>query len=95
MSGKSAHEEDDSNLQSFLRTAAVIHKLAWLVNCTIVMPPFLTSVTVSSLSGGSYYSSPHIGHMILDTMTKILSTYWTHDIRHDDKKFVHTLDTWV
>jgi len=30
--------------------------------------------------------------MLLDMTTKILSTHWTHDIRHD-KNFVHTLDT--
>ena len=46
MSGKSGRQEDDSNLQSFLRTTAVAFELAWMVSCTIVMPPLLISVTL-------------------------------------------------
>jgi hypothetical protein len=53
MSGKSARQEDDNKLQSFLRTIAVIYKLAWLVSCTYnrhATIPYICD-SVSCLSG--------------------------------------------
>jgi len=49
MSGKSGHQEDDSNLQSFLRTTAVTYKPAYNRHAAITY----ICDSVSSLSGGT------------------------------------------